>query len=125
MARPADDPALLGSEARATSGLAQVVNPGYEALTLARLVHVDLGAVAEEAFGSSQFAGRTFGMIGLGAVGGHVARLLNRAGARLVVTDIAPAAHNLVEELGATWVDPTTPSPRRSMSSFRPPSADC
>ncbi|MFJ9150408.1 Glu/Leu/Phe/Val dehydrogenase dimerization domain-containing protein [Streptomyces sp. NPDC102270] len=65
-----------------------------------------LGAVADEAFGSPEPAGRTFGVIGLGAVGAHVARLLSRAGARLVVTDINPAARDLAEEMGATWVDP-------------------
>jgi leucine dehydrogenase len=67
-----------------------------------------LGAVADEAFGSPELAGRTFGVIGLGAVGAHVARLLDRAGARLVVTDINPATRSLAEELGATWVDPDT-----------------
>ncbi|MGV9455068.1 Glu/Leu/Phe/Val dehydrogenase dimerization domain-containing protein [Streptomyces sp. NPDC003635] len=65
-----------------------------------------LCAVAEEAFGSPELAGRSVGVIGLGAVGGHVARLLHRAGARLVVTDIDPAARGLAEELGATWTDP-------------------
>lgn len=65
-----------------------------------------LGAVAEEAFGSPELSGRTVGVIGLGAVGGHVARLLHRAGARLVVTDINPAARGLAEELGATWTEP-------------------
>ncbi|MFF1447416.1 Glu/Leu/Phe/Val dehydrogenase dimerization domain-containing protein [Streptomyces sp. NPDC058274] len=79
---------------------------GNSSLHTARGTLAALGAVAEEAFGAAQFAGRTFGVIGLGAVGGHVARLLNRAGARLVVTDIDPAAHHLAEELGATWVDP-------------------
>ncbi|RRR82705.1 Glu/Leu/Phe/Val dehydrogenase dimerization domain-containing protein [Streptomyces sp. RP5T] len=65
-----------------------------------------LGAVADETFGSPELAGRTFGVIGLGAVGAHVARLLSRAGARLVVTDIDPAARGLAEEVGADWVDP-------------------
>ncbi|MFI0538443.1 Glu/Leu/Phe/Val dehydrogenase dimerization domain-containing protein [Streptomyces sp. WSLK1-3] len=65
-----------------------------------------LGAVADETFGSPELAGRTFGVIGLGAVGAHVARLLSRAGARLVVTDTDPAARGLAEEVGADWVDP-------------------
>ncbi|MCX4854475.1 hypothetical protein OG426_50585 [Streptomyces canus] len=51
-------------------------------------------------------AGRSIGVIGLGAVGAHVARLLSRAGARLVVTDIDPATRSLAEEVGARWVDP-------------------
>ncbi|MFE6365600.1 NAD(P)-dependent oxidoreductase [Streptomyces sp. NPDC057806] len=78
---------------------------GDSSLHTARGTLAALGAVAEEAFGSSELAGRTFGVIGLGAVGAHVARLLNRVGARLVVTDIDPATRRLAEELGATWVD--------------------
>jgi glutamate dehydrogenase/leucine dehydrogenase len=79
---------------------------GDSSLHTARGTLAALGAVADEAFGSPELAGRTFGVIGLGAVGAHVARLLNRAGARLVVTDVNPAARSLAEELGATWVDP-------------------
>jgi leucine dehydrogenase len=79
---------------------------GDSSLHTARGTLAALGAVAEEAFGSAELAGRTFGVIGLGAVGAHVARLLNRVGARLVVTDIDPATRSLAEELGATWVEP-------------------
>lgn len=79
---------------------------GDSSLHTARGALAALGAVADEVFGSPELVGRTFGVIGLGAVGAHVARLLDRAGARLVVTDINPATHSLAEELGATWVDP-------------------
>ncbi|MFG2295776.1 Glu/Leu/Phe/Val dehydrogenase dimerization domain-containing protein [Streptomyces sp. NPDC048603] len=79
---------------------------GDSSLHTARGTLAALGAVAEEAFGSPRFAGRTFGVIGLGAVGGHVARLLHRAGARLVVTDVDPGRRGLAEELGAAWVEP-------------------
>ncbi|MFE6335898.1 NAD(P)-dependent oxidoreductase [Streptomyces sp. NPDC057798] len=79
---------------------------GDSSLHTARGTLAALGAVAEEAFGSSELAGRTFGVIGLGAVGAHVARLLNRVGAQLVVTDIDRATRRLAEERGATWADP-------------------
>ncbi|MFC4591931.1 Glu/Leu/Phe/Val dehydrogenase dimerization domain-containing protein [Sphaerisporangium corydalis] len=79
---------------------------GDSSLHTARGTLAALGAVAEEAFGSPELAGRTFGVIGLGAVGGQVARLLDQAGARLVVTDVDPAKRGLATELGATWVDP-------------------
>ncbi|GLV87451.1 leucine dehydrogenase [Streptomyces lavendulae subsp. lavendulae] len=79
---------------------------GDSSLHTARGTLAALGAVAEESFGSPELAGRTFGVIGLGAVGSHVARLLHRAGARLVVTDIDPAARALAAELGAAWADP-------------------
>ncbi|MFD8983379.1 Glu/Leu/Phe/Val dehydrogenase dimerization domain-containing protein [Streptomyces sp. NPDC059564] len=85
---------------------AQDGGSGDSSLHTARGTLAALGAVADEVFGSPELAGRTFGVIGLGAVGAHVARLLDRAGARLVVTDIDPATHSLAEELGATWVDP-------------------
>jgi leucine dehydrogenase len=79
---------------------------GDSSLHTARGTLAALGAVADEAFGSPKLAGRTFGVIGLGAVGAHVARLLHRASARLVVTDINPAHRSLAEELGATWMAP-------------------
>ncbi|MFG2873682.1 Glu/Leu/Phe/Val dehydrogenase dimerization domain-containing protein [Streptomyces sp. NPDC048337] len=79
---------------------------GDSSLHTARGTLAALGAVADEVFGSPELAGRTFGVIGLGAVGAHVARLLDRLGARLVVTDVNPAARGLAKELGATWVDP-------------------
>ncbi|MFD3374005.1 MULTISPECIES: Glu/Leu/Phe/Val dehydrogenase dimerization domain-containing protein [unclassified Streptomyces] len=79
---------------------------GDSSLHTARGTLAALGAVADEVFGSPEFAGRTFGVIGLGAVGAHVARLLHRAGARLVVTDVDPAARGLARDLDATWVDP-------------------
>jgi leucine dehydrogenase len=79
---------------------------GDSSLHTARGTLAALGAVAEEAFGSPELSGRTFGVIGLGSVGAHVARLLHQAGARLVVTDVNPATRSLAEEVGATWVDP-------------------
>ncbi|MGP3974025.1 Glu/Leu/Phe/Val dehydrogenase dimerization domain-containing protein [Streptomyces sp. 8N114] len=79
---------------------------GDSSLHTARGTVTALGAVADEIFGVPELSGRTFGVIGLGAVGAHVARLLDRAGARLVVTDVNPATRSLAEELGASWVHP-------------------
>ncbi|MFI7061640.1 Glu/Leu/Phe/Val dehydrogenase dimerization domain-containing protein [Kribbella sp. NPDC050124] len=79
---------------------------GDSSLHTARGTLAALHAVAEEIFGTPELAGRTFGVIGLGAVGTHVARLLHQAGARLVVTDVAPAARDVAEELGASWSEP-------------------
>ncbi|MBO1329960.1 Glu/Leu/Phe/Val dehydrogenase dimerization domain-containing protein [Streptomyces sp. VRA16 Mangrove soil] len=79
---------------------------GDSSLHTARGTLAALGAVAQEAFGSPELRGLTVGVIGLGAVGGRLARLLERAGARLIVTDTAPAARRAAAELGATWVDP-------------------
>ncbi|MCO8275973.1 amino acid dehydrogenase [Actinoplanes sp. TRM 88003] len=65
-----------------------------------------LRAVCAARFGSAALAGRCFAVIGLGRVGGRVARLLAEAGAKLVVTDVDPALRPLADELGATWTTP-------------------
>ena len=53
-----------------------------------------------------RLAGRRFSVIGLGHVGGLVARGLAADGAELVVTDVDDSKRALAEELGATWVTP-------------------
>ena len=50
--------------------------------------------------------GRTVVVLGLGHVGGDLARRLANAGARLVVSDIDERRRALADELGAHWVDP-------------------
>ena len=45
-------------------------------------------------------------MIGLGHVGSRVARLIARAGASLIVADVAPDKRKLAQELGAEWTTP-------------------
>jgi leucine dehydrogenase len=62
----------------------------------------------ERAFGSDSLEGRTVSVMGLGRVGGHLARLLAAGGAQLLVTDIDESKRALAEELGATWTDPAT-----------------
>jgi leucine dehydrogenase len=51
-------------------------------------------------------AGRTVVVVGLGHVGGELARRLHRAGARLVVSDVNEARRALARELDADWVAP-------------------
>lgn len=61
--------------------------------------HTALGVVAAlealcaHRFGEPDLGGRSFAILGLGRVGGHVARLLADAGATLVVSDVDPARH--------------------------------
>jgi glutamate dehydrogenase/leucine dehydrogenase len=50
--------------------------------------------------GDASLAGRSVGVIGLGKVGGPLAELLVRAGARVVGTDPAPAAQERARALG-------------------------
>ncbi|MDY7085829.1 MAG: Glu/Leu/Phe/Val dehydrogenase dimerization domain-containing protein [Actinomycetota bacterium] len=65
-----------------------------------------LRAVCDAQFGSPDLAGRSFSVLGLGRVGGRVARLLAETGAKLLVTDVDPAKRALADELGAGWVTP-------------------
>jgi leucine dehydrogenase len=63
--------------------------------------------------GSGILAGRTIAIVGLGHVGGELARMLTAEGARLTVTDTDPSRRALADQLGATWTTPdralTTP----------------
>jgi leucine dehydrogenase len=45
-------------------------------------------------------------VLGLGHVGGRLAKICARAGAKLVVSDIDSAKRTLAEQLGARWMDP-------------------
>jgi leucine dehydrogenase len=60
----------------------------------------------ERAFGSASLDGLKVAVIGLGRVGGKLARLLHDAGASLVVADLDKGKRALADELGATWTDP-------------------
>jgi len=69
---------------------------------------VAIEVACERAFGSADLAGRRVSLVGLGRVGGRLARLLAEAGAELVVADVDPARRALATEVGATWTDPGT-----------------
>jgi leucine dehydrogenase len=64
-----------------------------------------LGASAASRLGA-EVAGRRATVVGLGHVGGQLARQLAEAGAELTVTDIDDTCRALATELGATWCDP-------------------
>jgi len=65
-----------------------------------------LEATAERAFGSPALKGRSVAVVGLGHVGLRLAKLLARAGARLVVADIDRAKRAEAHALGARWMTP-------------------
>lgn len=58
--------------------------------------------------GSTSLAGRRVTVVGLGQVGGRLARRLAEAGVDLTVTDIDPDRQRLAAELGARWAPPQT-----------------
>jgi len=65
-------------------------------------------AACARVFGDASLMGRRVAILGLGRVGGHLARLLAAAGADLVVADLDPAKEALAHELGARWAEPRT-----------------
>jgi leucine dehydrogenase len=69
------------------------------------VVHA-IEATLERTTGSASPRGRAIAVVGLGHVGLRVARLLHRAGARLLVADIDRAKRAEAEKLGATWATP-------------------
>ncbi len=65
-----------------------------------------LRAVCARMHGSPDLRGRRLAIVGLGSVGGHLARQLAVAGADLLVSDIDPGKRALAEEIGARWAEP-------------------
>src|SRR5204863_8321719 len=57
----------------------------------------------ERAFGSASLEGHSVSVVGLGRVGGKLARLLAEAGAVLTVSDVDDGRRALADELGARW----------------------
>jgi leucine dehydrogenase len=69
------------------------------------VVHA-IEATLERAFGDPSPRGRRVAVVGLGHVGLRVARLLHRAGAKLLVADIDAGKRAEAEKLGARWATP-------------------
>ena len=61
-------------------------------------------ATCEHVFGTASVRERRFTVVGLGQVGGRLARRLADDGARLQVTDVDPSKRALADELRATWL---------------------
>jgi leucine dehydrogenase len=72
----------------------------------ARGVLAAIGACLEHRFGDASVSGIRVCVVGVGNVGGRLARMLAGTGAELAISDIDPAGRTLAQELGATWVDP-------------------
>jgi leucine dehydrogenase len=69
-------------------------------------VDASIRASLERKLGSESPKGRTIVVTGLGHVGLALAKLLARAGAKLVVSDIDRSKRAFAEQLGARWVTP-------------------
>jgi leucine dehydrogenase len=64
-------------------------------------------ACARERWGRDDLAGALVTIVGLGHVGGRLARLLRDRGCELVVADVDPCKRAVAEALGARWVEPS------------------
>ncbi|MFG1658387.1 Glu/Leu/Phe/Val dehydrogenase dimerization domain-containing protein [Micromonospora chersina] len=65
-----------------------------------------LHALCAERFGSSDLSTRSFAVLGLGRVGGHVLRMLADARAALVTGDVDDSRRALAAAAGAAWASP-------------------
>jgi leucine dehydrogenase len=74
----------------------------YTALGVVTAIEVS----CERAFGSASLKGRSIAVVGLGHVGGRIAKSLAKAGAKLVVSDIDESKRALADQLGARWTTP-------------------
>lgn len=75
----------------------------------ARGVYLGVRAAAKRALGTDDMAGVHVAIQGLGSVGGGLARLLAKDGARLTLADVnRDRAAAMAEELGGTLADPDT-----------------
>jgi leucine dehydrogenase len=86
-----DDMVLVRKETRWVTGLPlSMKSSGDPSPWTALGVFRGMKACLEEVFGSGDFAGKTVALQGVGHVGAYLADHLHKAGARLVVTDLAP-----------------------------------
>ncbi len=71
-------------------------------------VEAAVRVAVERLWGTDSVAGRRIAVVGLGSVGGALARMLAEGGADLVVADIDERRRELAADLGAVWSDPAS-----------------
>jgi leucine dehydrogenase len=68
-------------------------------------VEAAMRAACERVFGSPSLKGKSIAVIGAGRVGSRVARLVSKAGAKVLLADIDESKRSLAKELHARWTD--------------------
>jgi leucine dehydrogenase len=101
------DMRLIATRTRHVAGLPRRLGGSGDPSPLTALgVHVSIRACCARLFGSPSLRDRTISIVGLGHVGGRVAKRCAAEGARLLVTDIDPDRRRLAEQLNARWMTP-------------------
>jgi leucine dehydrogenase len=100
------DMAVIAEVTDHVAGLPTEGSSGDPSAWTALGVQCAMEVACERAFGNASLAGRSVAVVGLGRVGGKLARMVSEAGASLVVADLDEGKRTLAEELGATWTDP-------------------
>jgi leucine dehydrogenase len=103
----ADDMAVISERTSHVVGLPPALGGrGDPSPVTARGLERAIRACCRHRFGTRQLDGIRVCVIGVGHVGGELARRLKASGAELVVSDIDSRRQETAEELGAIWVDP-------------------
>ena len=103
----ADDMTVIAERSAHVAGLAlDRGGSGDPSPWTALGVEIAIRATCERIWGTADLADRSIAVIGLGNVGGALARGLAAGGAALVLADVAPAKRALAGELGAAWSEP-------------------
>jgi leucine dehydrogenase len=103
-----DDMAILSTSTSHVTGLTtERGGSGDPSPFTASGVEQAMRACARHQFGSDDLSERSVAVVGLGHVGGSLARRLAEAGVRLTVADIDPRLRGLADELQAEWLEPT------------------
>jgi leucine dehydrogenase len=103
----ADDMAVISERTSHVVGLPPALGGrGDPSPVTARGLERAIRACSRHRFGTRKLDGIRVCVIGLGHVGGELARRLKASGAELVVSDIDSRRRETADELGATWVDP-------------------
>src|SRR4051812_44600786 len=101
------DMTVIAERTRHVTGLAvELGSSGDPSPWTALGVQEAIRVACERVWGSRELAERSVAVIGLGRVGGALARGLASAGARLIVADVDEGKRALADELGAAWAGP-------------------
>jgi leucine dehydrogenase len=101
------DMAVIAEGTRHVAGLAvEAGSSGDPSPWTALGVRCAMEVACERVFGTASLAERSVSVVGLGRVGGKLARQLAEAGAELTVADVDEGKRALAAELGARWTDP-------------------